>query len=54
MSIDEIPVKSLDVQVNVFSSKPNVAQHNDCKQYADIACYGLYSKIKTQNKIYVP
>ncbi len=47
--VDQIPHKSLGSHVNVFSNKPNVAQHHNCKQNADFACCGLYDQNKIQN-----
>ncbi len=33
----------------MFSNKPKVAQHHNCKQNADVAYYGLYDVNKIQN-----
>ena len=49
LSIDEIPHKSLGVQVNVFANKLKVRQHRDHKEFADVAYYGLYHQNKIQN-----
>ncbi len=45
--VDQIPHKSLVAHVNVFSNKPNIAQHHNYKENVDVAYYGLYD----QNKI---
>ncbi len=47
--VGQIPHKSLGSHVNVFSNKPNVAQHHNCKQNAGVAYYGLYDQNKIQN-----
>ncbi len=44
--VDQIPHKSLGSHVNVFSNKPKVAEHHNCKQNADVAYYGLYKANK--------
>ncbi len=33
----------------MFTNKPKVAQHHNCKQNADVPYYGLYYQNKIQN-----
>ena len=56
MSTDEIPVKSLDVQVNVFSVQVNPMLRNImiAKNMLTLHVMGFMVKSKSKNRIYVP
>ena len=43
----------LGVHVHLFANKLKVVQHRDHKQFAEVACYGLYVQNKFQNRIHI-
>ncbi len=47
--VDQILFRRLGSHVNVFSNKPYVTHHHNCKQNTDVAYYGLYDRNKIRN-----